>query len=753
MTRDKIIKFMKHPDYRPMRRVPLAQALTDDEDEQRDVGQLLRQLVRDGLIVQLKKKGYAIAEAADLVAGRISFAKSGVAFVKAADSDTDIFIPPRRTSTAFPGDRVLVRIERNPRRRRDGDSLEGTVIRILERNQMTIVGTLKRQRRIYYVEPMRATISTDVLVADTGGANLGDRVLVALDEWEDPRVNPEGEIIEVIGPADDPALDTISVMKSYELEPHFPPHVVAEAEGASIDESAIAGRLDYRKKFVFTIDPASARDFDDAISLETVHGGGWRLGIHIADVSHFVRLGMELDKEAIKRATSVYLPDQVVPMLPEQLSNGLCSLKPNVDRLAFSAIVTLDAQCNVVKAKFAETVIHSKMRLTYEQALEALRSPDGAAFPELGASKRTVELLKTCNQIAQTLRQRRFNDGALNMELPEVRFNIGDDGRIAGITPVEHDESHQLIEEFMLLANETVCRELSRRKIPHVHRIHDAPDPEKLGELQEMFLIAGIEVGNLCDRHALSDVLSRIAKEPQAHAWNMAVLRSMKKAEYATKAIGHFGLAKFHYDHFTSPIRRYPDLIIHRILKAVLSNAKPVYRNQELDELSMHCSEREQIAVAAEREVTDLKRLRYFAEQIEKGELEEFDAVVTDVRNFGIMVDLPRIQAYGMIHVSSLDDDFYDYNPMRQEMKGRHNQVAFGIGTTLKVVVARVDMDKRMLDFAPVLDTLAGGSGLKPPRKPAKKGKGKKEKNKHKGKDKHGRDKHRGKNRGGKRRH
>jgi ribonuclease R len=742
---------MKHPDYRPMRRVPLAEALTDDEEEQREVGRLLRQLVRDGLIVQLKKKGYAMAEAADLVAGRISFAKSGVAFVKAADSDTDIFTPPRRASPAFPGDRVLVRIERNPRRARTGDSLEGTVIRILERNQKTIVGTLKRQRRIYYVEPMRATISTDVLVADAGGANLGDRVLVALDEWDDPRVNPEGEIIEVIGPADDPALDTISVMKSYELDPNFPPEVVAEAEGAAIDDSAIGGRLDYRKKFVFTIDPASARDFDDAISLETVRGGGWRLGIHIADVSHFVRLGTQLDKEAIKRATSVYLPDQVVPMLPEQLSNGLCSLNPHVDRLAFSAIVTLDAQCNLVKAKFAETVIHSKLRLTYEQALQALRSDSGAAFPEFGCTKRTVELIKTCNRIAQTLRQRRFDDGALNMELPEVRFDIGEDGRIAGINPVEHDESHQLIEEFMLLANETVCRELSRRKIPHVHRIHDAPDPEKIGELQEMFLIAGVEVGNLNDRHALSDVLNRIADQPQAHAWNMAVLRSMKKAEYATKAIGHFGLAKFYYDHFTSPIRRYPDLIVHRILKAVLSNAKPVYRNTELDELSTHCSEREQIAVAAEREVTDLKRLRYFAEQIERGELEEFDAVVTDVRNFGIMVDLPRIQAYGMIHVSSLDDDFYDYNPMRQEMKGRHNDVSFGIGTTLKVVVARVDMDKRMLDFAPVLDTLAAGSGVRPPKnqsgKSGKKGKGKKGK-KPKGKG----GKYRGNSRGGNRR-
>ncbi len=390
-------------------------------------------------------------------------------------------------------------------------------------------------------------------------------------------------------------------------------------------------------------------------------------------------------------------------MLPEQLSNGLCSLKPDTDRLAFSVFITLDDQGNVHGARFADSVIRSRLRLSYEQAFAALQTPDGEPCAEAGIDRATVDRLKQVHRLAQAMRAQRMADGALEMDLPEVRFQLDDSGRISDVVPVENDISHQLIEECMLAANEAVCRELSRRNIPHLHRIHEAPDPEKLAELEEMFLGFGFTVGDLTRRQNMTNLLRLVHERPEAQAMYTAVLRSLRRAMYSEEPIGHYGLAKQFYTHFTSPIRRYPDLVIHRILRAVLHRRQSPYpTNKILAELGKHCSGRENIATEAERELVEIKKMRFFSEQLASGDLRGYEAVVMEVRNFGVFVHLPSVQAYGLIHVSQLSDDFFDFNPVALELKGRRTGKAFRVGDTLEVVIAKVDVDRYQLDFAPV---------------------------------------------------
>ena len=699
--RSRIIDHMSAPDYTPTRFQALIKRVSTKHDDWSAVEKQLDRLLSEGTVVKLKKKGLALAEAADLLAGKITFTRGGSAFVDITNPRRSVFIAPHDTGTALHGDRVLVRIKRAAGQTRRKDLAEAKVIRILERKRRTIVGVLQRKRRFYYVDPMQSQIPRDVIVPDPAGAELGDRVLVELDEWDDPQLNPEGHITEVIGPADDPSLDTLAVIKSFELPEAFPPEPVAEAQQAVIDESAYAERQDLRKKFIFTIDPATARDFDDAISLERTRNGNWNLGVHIADVSHFVKPGSALDQEAFKRGTSVYLPDSVIPMLPEQLSNGLCSLSEGVDRLAFSVFLTIDGEANVIRSRFAPSVIRSNKRLTYEQALEIIELPEGQAHTDPKIDKKLASAVRNAHKLAQKLRARRVSQGALMMDLPEVKFKIGKDGRIEDVTPVKNDVSHQLIEEFMLLANEHVCRHLNDRGIVQLHRIHAEPDEESLAEIQEMLHRGGVRTSNLTNQTNLANALLQIKDMPTAHAWFLNVLKCMKRAEYSIEAVGHYGLAKEYYAHFTSPIRRYPDLITHRLLKAALVNEKTDFSKGRLDEIAVHSSEREQLATEAEREINDLKIMRFFQEQIESGDLRTYEAVVVDVRNMGAFIDLPDIGTHGLIHVSDLDKDFYDYDEQRNELRGRRTGHRIALGDRFAVTIAKVNESRRFLDFAP----------------------------------------------------
>ena len=700
--RRRIIEYMSDPKYTPQRFPVLVTKIAADEEERERVTKVLDSLLAEGTVVRLKKKGLALAESADLLAGDIYVTRGGSGFVEIEEPERTIFVPERHTGTALHRDKVLVRVNKKSGRKPGDNLAEGEVIRILERRQRMIVGTLKKTRRFYYVEPMQAQISRDIAVSDNGGANENDRVMVRLEEWTDPKLNPEGEIVEVIGPADDPALDTLAVMKSYGLEEDFPDNVRKEAELVELNEKAYEDRLDLRDTFVFTIDPERARDFDDALSLEKTENGDWWLGIHIADVSHFVTPGSELEKEAYRRATSVYLPDKVVPMLPEQLSNGLCSLKEEQDRLAFSVFLLLDNNATVKETSFSPSVIKSRKRLNYKQALNILELPEGGDPPEEGMSDELVQKLKKCHQLAQQLRSRRSAEGALLMDLPDVEFKFDDNGRIADVEPVQYDISHQLIEEFMLLANEHVCRYLDEKGISQLHRVHAEPDEESLAELREVFRAAGIRTEDLGDRTNLANLLVRIKDMPAAYGLYTSVLKAMKRAEYSIEAVGHYGLAKDYYAHFTSPIRRYPDLVSHRLLKAVLKGEKTPLSKDKLDEIASHCSDREQVASEAEREVTDLKLMRYFSEQLETGNLKEYDAVIVEVSTKGVFVDLPGFRSGGLIHISDLDNDFYDFNEQRNELKGRKTGTVLKVGDKLRVTVARVDTAKRWIDFAPV---------------------------------------------------
>lgn len=694
LDRNVLLKFMGQAKYRPMRYSELAEALHLDETAKPALSDLLHELKEEGLVVNLKHKGLALSRDTDLLPGTITFTRSGAAFVRCKGSTREIFIPPRETGTAMPGDSVLVRLTRG--REGGGSKLsEGVVIRVEERAKRTIVGALRQGHRTLYVEPLQATISQRVLVADPGTAQIGDRVLVELDEWDDPEIAPEGRIVEVIGPEDDPALDTLSVIHSHELPLEFPQDVIAEAEQATIDEAAIAGRYDFRHRFVFTIDPATARDYDDALSIERTKNG-WRLGVHIADVSHFVTPGSELDRCAYERGTSVYLPDRVIPMLPEQLSNGLCSLHENRDRLAFSVFITLTDDAEVLRTTFAETVIHSRLRLTYEQALEVLEAPDAS---HKGVPKRAIDKMLTINRLAKKLRADRFEHGSLDMAVPDIRVIIGDDGRIEDLCPETTDEAHQLIEECMILANQEVCRALSAKGWTHMHRIHEEPDPMKLAELEEKLIAFGMIPGDLTRRENLVGLLDVISQMRSSHAWNTAVLRSLKRAQYSHKQVGHYGLAKEFYSHFTSPIRRYPDLVEHRLLKAMLAGSNAPYKPHDVAEMAMRCSEREDRAKLAERDLIEMKKLRFFSEQLERGEPQPYQAIVTEVKNHGAIVDIPAVQAIGMIHISHLDYDFFDYDPARMELRGRQTGATISMGTELAVIIARVNVAKRFLDF------------------------------------------------------
>lgn len=700
--RKKIADLMSLTEYIPLKRAELSHALNLNEEEKQKFNRVLRQMIQDGQVVRLKKKGFILSQAADLLAGTISFTRKDAAFVRNPESGTTVFVPARSTQTALPGDEVLVRINRGARQDEKRRLAEGEVIRILERRRRQVLGILRQARRHYYIEPQHAMIPRPILVSSPAGANPGDRVLVTLLEWDDPLLNPEGEISEIIGPADDPSLDTLAVLRAFDLNPVFPPEIIAEAELVAFPDPLPKDRLDLRDRFVFTIDPASARDFDDAISLEHHPDGSWLLGVHIADVSAMVTPGSALDSEAVRRGTSVYLPDQVVPMLPEQLSNGLCSLSPDVDRLTMSVLIKLDATARVRHASFHNSVIHSRKRLTYEQAFAAICAPDDIPLPDENMSKEIVQTIRLAHQLAQMLRRQRLeSDGALNLDIPEVFFDIDEDGRVRDILPRAHNEAHQLIEEFMILANQEVCRHLSKKGVPHLHRIHEPPAPEHLAELEVLFAAAGFRVGDLTDRRNLNQLLRKMAGDPREYAWHMSILRSMKKAAYSPEPIGHYGLAKTFYDHFTSPIRRYPDLLVHRVLKSVIAQAKPPQNRDELLQLGEQCSLREGIALQAEREIIDLKRLRFFSDQLENGNLREYTAVVTRVTNFGVFIDIPMIQAFGMIHVSQLQDDFYDFNEPAQRLTGRRHGRVFALGTDIDVVIAKVDIQRKLLDFVP----------------------------------------------------
>ena len=506
-------------------------------------------------------------------------------------------------------------------------------------------------------------------------------------------------------PGKTPREDTAAVMKFYKLAKDFPAAVIAEARRVAAEVDDTAGRRDLRGKFIFTCDPESARDFDDAISIETDRKGNRVLGVHIADVSHFVRPGSALDREAYRRSTSVYLCDRVIPMLPEQLSNGVCSLVPGEDRLAFSAFITFDRDGEPVKREFAKSVIRSKVRFTYEEVMAVIAG--GKRKP--GISQKAVKAIRETHALAQQLRTKRFAAGALDLEGPEAEVRLDDAGEMAGIDIRPYDESHQMIEECMVAANEAVAKELWTKGVKILARLHEAPDPEKLLLLRSELRALDVKLGDIGKPRVFAQFLRSIKRHPLYPTIAVMILRSMKRAVYDSTAIGHFGLAKKYYAHFTSPIRRYPDLTLHRQLAAYLADGGAGGTRAPtsckvpprlLARWAEHTSEMEEVAAEAERALTEIKKYRLLEAELNAHECVTYDAVISKCTPFGCFVEIPSLAVSGLVHVSLLSHDFVRFNESDQSLSAGGRR-SWRIGETMKVRVTRVDYRERRLDFAP----------------------------------------------------
>ena len=712
--KQKILALMRGPKYRPLDQKEMMQALGRKGDHGSAVVGALKELERSGEIARIRKNRYILPEAADLVTGKLQIHQAGFGFLAREGSDQgDVFIAAENTGTAMNGDRVVARITRdaNYTRARSGSNRpEGRVIRILERAHDTIVGTLQQTRNFFYVVPDDPRLVHNVYVQPRAlpGAprppQPADKVVVRLEPWESRHVNPEGEIIELLGRASDPGVDMLSIIRKNNLPLQFPPEVLAEADGIpdAVDPDRYREREDLRGKFIVTIDPDDARDFDDAINVEQLPGGEWELGVHIADVSVYVTPGSPLDREALNRGNSVYLVDRVIPMLPERLSNGVCSLNPNVVRLTHSVFIRFAKNGAPRGARFARTMIQSARRLTYKEAFAILQSP-----PHDELSHR----LHTTWDLASILRRRRFVHGSLDLDFPEVKVIVDKQtGRPLRLERIENDESHQLVEEFMLAANEAVASELKHRLVPTVFRVHETPDPDKLTEYREFVISYGFKAGDLTNRRELQRLLESFRGKPEEQALKIGLLKSLKRARYATQPLGHFGLSKNNYTHFTSPIRRYADLVVHRILAARDGKRTAQRTAGELTGIAEHISTTERVAAEAENESVKMKKLEFLERQLTEKNPQIFRAVVIEVRNYGLLIELPDVLLTGLVHVSSLSDDFYTFDGARRRLIGRQSKRCLAVGDVLKVVVARIDIFKRQADFAIVNDRPASSS-------------------------------------------
>ena len=719
---EQILALLGSANYRPLNKSELAKALGRKSGVRMGLSQVLRDLERAGEIARIRKNRYVLPPAADLIAGKLHIHQAGYGFlISEKPGESDIFIAAENTGTAMHGDRVVARISPDEPSGRIKGRREGRVIRILERAHDTIVGTLQRSRNFYYVVPDDPRIVHDVYVGQVSNSpqgesavadlplaafkiapQVGDKVVVRLEAWESRHVNPEGEIIEVLGPASAPGIDMLSIIRKYHLPTEFPRDVLDHAKGIpeTVDARQFEGREDLRGEFIVTIDPDDARDFDDAIHVEKI-GSGWRLGVHIADVAAYVEPDSTLDREARRRGNSVYLPDRVIPMLPERLSSGVCSLNPGVDRLTHSVFIHFDKHGNAKSARFARSLVRSARRLTYKQAYAILTAAPG---DQLG------ERLHLAWELAALLRQRRFEHGALDLDFPEVKVWVDKDGHPVKLERVENDKSHQLIEEFMLAANESVARELKKRAVPTIYRIHENPDPEKLAEFREFVLGFNYTVGDVTHRAELQRLLAATRGKPEEQALKVGLLKSLKRARYSPQPLGHYGLAKANYLHFTSPIRRYADLVVHRALgrdtagtRGRSARSAGAHRHPDMAEIASiaeHISVTERTAADAEVDAVQMKKLEFFQRQLDAHNPQIFRASIVDVRNYGLMVELPDALITGLIHVSSLTDDFYLFEPARRQLIGRRSRKRFSVGGELSVFVARVDLFKRQVDFA-----------------------------------------------------
>lgn len=684
-------------EYKPLRFKELVGLLQVPRGAKHDLRALLDQLIAGGIIIQDAQGRYR-QPGDDVKTGTFSGTQRGFGFVILEGEEEDIFIPAEATKGALHGDKVMITVKEEQKGRRK----EGVVINILERGKNEIVGTFEKSKNFGFVVPDNQKFGKDIFIPKefTKGAVSGHKVVVKITNYGDATQSPEGKVSEILGHVNDPGVDILSIIKAYELPVEFGDEVMRSLDKVpeEIDPSELQNRMDIRDLVTVTIDGEDAKDLDDAISL-TKEGELYHLGVHIADVTHYVREGTPLDKEALKRGTSVYLVDRVIPMLPHKLSNGICSLNPGVDRLALSCFMDIDAKGNVIGHKIAETVIRSDRRMTYTNVAKIVEENDEEVKKEY---EEFVPFFLLMKDLAEILRQRRHKRGAINFDFPESKILVDKNGKPYEIKPYERNKATKIIEEFMLIANETVAEDFFWQEIPFVYRTHDTPDEEKIKKLAIFINNFGysIKVGQE-DIHPkeLQKLLVKIEDTPEEALISRLTLRSMKQAKYTVTNTGHFGLSAKYYCHFTSPIRRYPDLQIHRIIKENLNGKLGENRLKHYEKILFEVSDRssrmERRADESEREVEKLKKVEYMMDHIG----ETFEGVISGITSWGMYVELPNT-IEGMIRVSEMEDDYYFYDEERYQMVGEHTKKIYKLGQTVTIEVVNADKIMRTIDFA-----------------------------------------------------
>lgn len=699
-SKEEILDFMRELAYSPMLSEELAQSFEVSKSDKSDFYKLMDDMEVEGLIFKTKSNRYGVPERMNLVAGRLQGNVKGFGFViPDIEGIADVFITQENMNGAMNNDRIVAKVIKT---KEEGKKSEGQIIKILSRGNDRVVGTFENSAHFGFVVADDKRIYQDIFIpkSEINGAYTGCKAVAEITKWPEARRNPEGRIIEVLGSKDEPGVDILSVIRKYDLPEEFPDEVETAANAISdeIPEAEYNRRRIFKDINIVTIDGEDAKDLDDAVSVEKLANGNYMLGVHIADVSYYVRENDFIDKEAQKRGTSVYLIDRVVPMLPKKLSNGICSLNPKVDRLTMTCMMQIDNTGKVVSNEVFESIIRTKERMTYTDVTKILRGSD----PELMERySYLIDDFKTMEELCNILRSKRMYRGSIDFDFPESKITLDDRGKPIDIKPYERDISNMIIEEFMLAANETVAEKMFWTELPFVYRIHEDPDTEKIMVFDEFIHNFGYHIQGIKDLHpkALQEIVKKVQGKKEEVIINTLMLRSMKKAKYSPDCTGHFGLAAKYYTHFTSPIRRYPDLTIHRIIREYIEGTINEKRVKKLigfvKYAAKQSSEREIVAQEAEREVDDLKRAEYMQDRI--GEV--YTGIISSVTPFGLFIELPNT-IEGLIHVSSLLDDYYYYDEQHHSFIGERKRRVFRLGDELKIKVSKVSIDERTIDFS-----------------------------------------------------
>lgn len=699
--KETMLALLNDPTYVPMKLKELAMLLNLSRDQRDELREVMESLEQDGKVILTKRGKYKIPSA-EFLTGTFSGTAKGFGFVTVEGRPDDIYIPYDKVKDAMHGDRVQIVAEPA----RGGRRAEGTVVKVLERANQTLVGYYQKSKNFGFVIPDNQKIGEDVFIPQGKdmGAVTGHKVIVKLTDYGGERKKPEGEIVEIIGHVNDPGTDILSIVKAYGIPDEYPQEVMEQIEHIpdEVQEAEKVGRKDIRDWQTVTIDGEDAKDLDDAITISR-EDFGYRLGVHIADVSHYVREGSPLDREALKRGTSVYLVDRVVPMLPHKLSNGICSLNQGVDRLALSCIMDIDPHGKVLSHEVAETLIRVDRRMTYTAVNAIITDRDPAVMAEYDGF---VEMFDCMKELADILRDKRSQRGSIDFDFPETKILLDEKGHPTEIKPYERNSATKIIEDFMLMTNETIAEDYYWQEIPFLYRTHDNPDPEKMKRLGIFINNFGyslhLQNGEVHPKE-IQKLLTKIEGTEEEALISRLTLRSMKQAKYMPICGGHFGLAARYYTHFTSPIRRYPDLQIHRIIKenlhGNLTGKRISHYDSILTEVSIQCSQTERRADEAEREVVKMKKCEYMSKRV--GQI--YEGVISGVTNWGFYVELPNT-VEGLVRVSDLYGDYYLFSEEKMELRGERSGRIYRLGQKVKVTVSGTDKLTRTVDFLPYFE-------------------------------------------------